>query len=221
MRSVIVVGAGGHGKVVVSALQAQGCEIRAIFDDDSAKWGQTLLGLPISGPIDRLGDSDPFPVIIALGSPTLRMQLAERFTREWATVIHPTAFVHDSVTIGPGTVVFAGAVIQPGTQIGAHVIINTSSSIDHDCMIADFVNVGPGAHLASTVHVARGADLCTGATIIPSILIGELAVVGAGATVIRDVPSFTTVVGCPAQPIHRRSNQRSTPSSLREFSAGQ
>lgn len=204
-RQVIVVGGGGHAKVVISSLRAQGYKICTVYDDDSAKWGQRLLGLPIAGPIERLGEPDRHPAVIALGDPLLRKQLAERYARDWITVIHPRAYVDDSVTIGPGSVVFAGAVIQPGTTIGSHCIINTSASVDHDCVLSDYINIAPGAHLASKVRVASGADLGTGANVIPGISIGEFSVVGSGATVIHDVPPYVTAVGCPARVIKRRA----------------
>jgi UDP-perosamine 4-acetyltransferase len=202
MRSgleVIVIGAGGHAKVVIDALRASGWAIRAVYDDDPKKWNESIIGVPIVGPTEKLREPDLFPVVIAVGDPFFRRQVAERYRRDWITAIHPRAYVDDTAMLGPGTVVFAGAVIQSGVSIGAHAIINTSASVDHDCVIGDYAHVAPGAHLAANVHVKQGAFLGTGAQVIPGVTIGENAIVGAGATVVRDIPAHVTATGCPAR----------------------
>jgi sugar O-acyltransferase (sialic acid O-acetyltransferase NeuD family) len=206
MRSgleAIVVGAGGHAKVVISSLRASGWGIRAVYDDDPKKWNQLILEVPILGPVERLGERDRCPAVIAVGDPLFRQEVAERYDRDWVTVIHPRAYIDATAIVGPGTVVFAGAVIQPDVSIGAHAIINTSASVDHDCVIHDYAHVAPGAHLAASVRVQRGAFLGTGSQVIPGVTIGESAVVGAGATVVRDIPCHVTAMGCPARIIKR------------------
>lgn len=204
MRSgleLIVIGSGGHAKVVISTLLASGWGIRAVYDDDSSKWNKSIMGISISGPIARLGESDRLPAVIAIGAPMIRRQIAERYERDWMKVIHPRAHVDPTATLGVGTVVFAGAVIQPDVVIGSHAIINTSASVDHECIIDDYAHVAPGAHLAANVHVQRGAFLGTGSQVIPGITIGEYSIVGAGSTVVRDIPGHVTAVGCPAKTI--------------------
>ncbi|HZZ26612.1 MAG TPA: acetyltransferase [Pirellulales bacterium] len=198
---LIVVGAGGHAKVVISSLRASGWEVRAVYDDDRKKWNRKIMGINIEGPIEKLSEPDHFPAVIAVGDPLFRQYLAERYDRDWVTVLHPRAYVDATATVGPGSVVFAGAIIQPDVVIGAHAIINTSASIDHDCAIADYAHMAPGAHLAANVHVQRGAFLGTGAHVIPGITIGEYTIVGAGSTVVRDIPGHVTAVGCPAKVI--------------------
>lgn len=196
---IIVVGAGGHAKVVISALRASGWEVQAICDDDETKWNQTIDGVPIVGGTEKLANDDGSPAVIAVGDPYFRRTIADRYERDWATVIHPRAFVDPSVVIGAGTVIFAGAVIQAHVRIGSHAIINTSSSVDHDCIISDYAHVAPGAHLAANVRLETGAFVGTGSQVIPKIRVGEFSVVGAGATVIADVPPGVTTVGCPAR----------------------
>jgi sugar O-acyltransferase (sialic acid O-acetyltransferase NeuD family) len=208
MRSglqAIVVGAGGHAKVVISTLRAMGWGIQFVYDDDTAKWGQTILGIKVTGPIALLDEKDRLPAVIAVGDPLFRKRLAERYDRDWITVIHPHAQVDDSAIIGPGTVIFAGTVVQPGVNIGLHAIINTSASIDHDCQVGDYAHVAPGTHLAGAVTVGEGAFLGTGASVIPGVTIGPYSIVGAGAVVIRDLPAYSTAVGCPATVIRTRA----------------
>jgi len=149
-----VIGAGGHAKVVIATLRENGHTVKAAFDDDPKKWGKDLLGVPVVGPPEQLGNLPQARAIIAVGINGFRKAIAGRFPRmEWLTVVHPSAYVHPTVQLGSGTVVFAGAVIQPDTRIGAHCIVNTSSSIDHDCLLEDYVHLAPGVNLAGGVRL--------------------------------------------------------------------
>ncbi len=116
-----------------------------------------------------------------------------------ATVIHPAATVSPSATIGAGSMIAAGAVIGPNATVGRFCIVNTGASADHDNVLEDGVNLSPGVHLAGTVTVREDAFVGVGASAIPGVTIGRRAVVGAGATVVSDVPDDVTVVGTPAR----------------------
>lgn len=200
--SVVVVGAGGHAKVVISTLQEARISVRAVYDDDPDKCGRSLLGVPIVGPISLfLPESHPSSAVIAIGDNGTRQALAERLADrcQWPVVIHPRAYVHPTVRLGGGTVVFAGAVIQPDVVVGPHSIVNTGASIDHDCYVGGFAHVAPGAHLAGGVSVGEGALIGVGSSILPGVCVGAWATVGAGAVVRKDVPPHATVVGVPAR----------------------
>lgn len=195
-RKVVVIGAGGHGKVVVSTLQAAGVTVDAIYDDNQALWGSQILGVPVCGPIVELKTSnEKFAGIVGIGHSGIRQQLAESLPVEWMTAVHPRAFVHPSVKLGIGTVVFAGAVLQPSVQIGKHVIVNTSASVDHDCSIGDYVGIGPGTHLSGTVKIGDRSLLGTGCSVLPNVQIESDVTAGAGTVVINDLPTGCTVVG--------------------------
>lgn len=197
--SVQVIGAGGHAKVVIATLQAAGFSVSAVFDEDAGKHGQEILGAPVVGPIEAVQASEG-PLLLALGSNALRQRLAERFPdAEWATAVHPQAIVHSSVSIAPGTVVFAGAVIQPDAKVGAHVIVNTGATIDHDCEIGDYVHMAPGVHLAGHVRMEEGSFLGIGGSAIPGVSIGAWTTVGAGGVVVRDLPARCVATGIPAR----------------------
>ncbi|MEN3334560.1 MAG: hypothetical protein V7641_3925 [Blastocatellia bacterium] len=208
--AVVVLGAGGHAKVVIATLQAAGFTVAAVFDDDETKRGSALLSVTVKGTLDELASSNYRHAIMAVGNNATRMQLTERLQNqlqnvEWITVVHPQTCVHPSVQLGAGTVVFAGAVVQPDAVIGAHAIINTGATIDHDCFIGDFAHIAPGAHLAGDVRIARGAFIGIGAAVIPGRQVGEWAMVGAGATVISDIPARVTAVGVPASVLCREA----------------
>jgi len=202
-EAFVVVGAGGHAKVVISAIEAAGGRIASILDDHPARWGMTVLGHPVTGPVARHAIPADAAVILALGSNRDRANLSRRLRVRYGTVIHPSAVVHPTVSIGEGTVIFAGVVIQADTRVGPHTIVNTSASIDHDGQIGSFTHVAPGAHLAGSVTIGEGTLLGVGCSIIPGITVGEWAVVGAGAVVIEPVPGGATAVGCPARLLKR------------------
>jgi sugar O-acyltransferase (sialic acid O-acetyltransferase NeuD family) len=200
--NIIVVGGGGHAKVVIATVRAAGGDVVGVYDDNQARWGQELLGAPIKGPIPEKAIEEG-PAIIAIGDNHARRATAERIEAEWVTVCHPDAVVHPTVSLGPGTVVFAGGVIQPDTTIGVHAIINTAASIDHDCVLGDYVHVAPGVSLCGGVTLGNGVLMGVGAKASPLVRIGEGAIVGAGTVCIEDVASGTTVVGAPARVVGR------------------
>jgi sugar O-acyltransferase (sialic acid O-acetyltransferase NeuD family) len=201
---VVVIGAGGHGKVVVSALEAAGIAIEAVYDDDASRWGGHVLGVPITGPIGKLKEIGPRRGVVAIGDNEQRRSVVGSLPLTWMSVVHPAAVVHPSVSVGPGAVICAGTVLQPDCTVGRHVIVNTGARVDHDGILADFASVGPGASLAGGVRVGDAAMLGTGCVVLPGVEIGAGACVGAGATVTRHVTDGSTVVGCPARPVAKR-----------------
>ena len=192
---VVVIGAGGHAKVLISTLTACGVPVGAVVDDDDTKWGMDAQGTRV-GRIEReLGGRG----IVGIGDNAQRREMARTLSLEWQTVVHPSAYVHPSAKLGRGTVVFAGAVVQPDAVIGDHVIVNTGATVDHDCVVDDYAHLAPGVHLAGSVHVGEGAFLGIGSVVSPGVKIGRWATVGAGAVAIRDVADGVVAVGVPAR----------------------
>ena len=211
-RSVHVIGAGGHGKVIVRALLDLGYHVAGIFDDNQKLRGTSLLGVPIIGPIEQLELSDHLPTVIAIGNNILRHRIAQQFTLEWLTVVDSHAIVDSTARLGEGTMILQGAVIGVDAYLGDHVIINTSSSIAHDCHLENFVHVAPGVHLAGNVTISMGAFLGIGAVAIPGISVGAWSTVGAGAAITRDLPEGVVAVGVPARIIKESGNPEGTKS---------
>jgi len=200
--SVIVVGAGGHAKVVLATLRACGVVVDFVVDEDPQKEGSEWLGLRVLPPANHL---DGRSAILAIGHNQCRARFArECETTTWVRAIHPHAFVDPSASIGVGTVVFAGAIVQPGAGVGEHVIVNTGASIDHDCRVGDFVHLCPGVHLAGGVSVGEGALLGIGSVVKPGVSIGAWCTVGSGAAVISDLRPHCTAIGVPAKQVDPR-----------------
>ena len=203
-NSVIICGAGGQGRVVADLLERSGrYRIAGFLDDNRRLAGHRVAGYDILGCVQEFLQDDDRGcwMLLAIGSNEDRLRLVEELTAagsRFAMAIHPSAQIGRDVVIGPGTVIMANAVVNTGARIGAHVIINTAATVDHDCLIEDFAHIGPGSHLAGAVTVGRGAQVGIGASAVPGVHIGCWTVVGAGATVIQDLPSDVIAAGTPA-----------------------
>ena len=197
--SIVLIGAGEHGKVVAEILEALQATILGFYDDDPAK--QKVWDYPVRHRIDAFGPLDNIGFVISLGNNAIRKKLDAAYKLNYATAVHPMAFVSKRSKVGEGTVAMAGVCVNTGTVIGRHCILNTSCAIDHDCLLEDFVHISPGVALAGKVQVGEGTHIGIGASVIPGIRIGKGCIIGAGAAVIRDVPDGTTVVGVPGRAI--------------------
>jgi len=196
---LIVVGAGGHAKVVVATARAAGLRVVAIVDDAEARWGLELLGVRVTGPSAPVLADPAAHVVLAIGHNATRRRLAAGARCRFVSVVHPSAIVEPSVVLGDGSVVFAGAIVQPDTVIGAHAIVNTAASIDHDCVLGAAVHVAPGVRLAGNVTLGDEVFLGIGTVVVPGVTIGAGTTVGAGAAVVRDLPAGVVAVGVPAR----------------------
>ena len=199
-KRVAIIGAGGHAKVVASILIAQGHHIIGFYDDDSQKWGESILGIPIIGSVSELTSVTCDGAIIGVGDNKTRKQLAERMDLDWITAIHPFSWVHPDVSIGVGTIVCAGSIVQPGAKIGNHVILNTRASVDHDCVVGDYVHISV-AHLAGAASTDEGAFLALGSTVLPGLNVGAWAHLGAGSVATKNIPAGSVAIGSPARVI--------------------
>jgi sugar O-acyltransferase (sialic acid O-acetyltransferase NeuD family) len=207
MTSLLVIGSGGHAKVVISTALAAGLEIAGILDDNPQRWGQSVLNAVIDGPISKANEWRGSPAIIAVGDGSVRRRIARSLDLIWTAVVHPFSFVDPTVHLGEGTVVAAGAVIQPGAIVGDHCVVNTGATIDHDCRLGSFVTTGPGVHLAGNVSIGDEALLGVGCCARPGSRVGAGTIVGAGAVIIGDLPAGAIAYGAPARvqshPMHQ------------------
>lgn len=208
-RPLVIVGFGGHGRVLADALTAAGREIRGVLDRNA----QAIEGTDLAwlGTDERHEGLDPDEVDLVhgvghVGDAKLRRSIARRLEADgfrFATVVHPTAVVSSGAVLYDGAQVMAGAVVQTGARIGAFAIVNSGAVVDHDCCIGAYAHIAPGAALSGDVSLGEGALVGTGAAVIQGVSVGVGAIVGAGAAVVRDVAAGATVVGVPARPLVR------------------
>lgn len=210
-KPVVILGGGGHAKVLIETLLAASAVIAGIVDPDPKLKETSILGVPVLGGDEIVSEFPPEEVLLvngigSVGAPVRRRELFENFTGagyRFATVIHPSAIIASDAELGEGAQLMAGVVIQPGCRIGRNAIINTRASIDHDCTIGDHVHVAPGVTLSGGVTIGNSCHIGTAATVIQGITISAGSVVGAGTVVVKDVAAGTTVVGVPAKAVNR------------------
>ncbi len=211
---VVIVGAGGHGRVVLDALRQAGKHTPVGFiDADTSRAGASVGGLPVLGAINLLGKlrkQDIRGAIVAIGDNRVRQSYAEEVAQaglELINVVHPAATVSPSVKLGKNILLAAGAVLSPEVQVEDGVIVNTGAIVDHECRLGAGSHVCPGVVLAGRVTVGEGALVGLGARVLPCLTIGARAVVGAGAVVLEDVAAGTTVAGVPARVIRKSGGE--------------
>lgn len=205
MKPIVIIGAGGHGKVLAAALLRTRTPIQGFVDADPALWGASVLGLTVLGG-DEVLTSDMLLVngIGSTGRPARRREMFERMKEKgfsFASVIDPTAIIGPEVQIAEGAQVLAGVVLQPGVFVGRNSIVNTRASIDHDASLGAHVHVAPGAVLSGNVIVGDEVHIGTGACVRQGARIGSGSVIGVGAAVVSDVAENSLVAGVPARPL--------------------
>lgn len=209
---LVMLGAGGHAKVLLSLAEAAGWTVLGVCDPQlSCNAVRYWRDVRVLGGDDALDSFDPSSVGLINGVGQLvgsaaRRKVFESFRAKgfsFPVLVHPAAWVDASVQLGEGVQVMAAAVIQADTRAGCNAIINTSASVDHDCHIGAHAHVAPGAILCGNVTVNDHAFIGSGATVIQGLTVGEEAVVGAGAVLVRDLPPGFTLIGADARPRQR------------------
>lgn len=197
MNRLILIGAGGHGKVITDIALKNGYDDISFVDDNAAGF---CMSFPIIGKCDTLealndGKTD---FVIAVGDNAKRKKIAESHDVNWVSLVHPSAQIGANVEIGKGTLVMAGAVINTCATIGKHCIINTCAVIEHDNKLEDYVHISPKAALGGTVCVGGLTHIGIGATVKNNVDICENCRIGAGAVVVRDIYAEGVYIGIPA-----------------------
>ena len=209
MKSVLLIGGGGHAKAIIEIItMRKKYHIAGITDNNSGEKEKLISGVPIIGNDDNLqiyfqkGIKRAF---ITLGSvadtrPRIRLYtMLKEIGFELINVIHPSAIITTSLKIGLGNALMAGSIINTSTTLGSNCIINTGAVVEHDCIIEDHVHIATGAKLAGGVNVKEGTHVGIGVTVKQGVTIGRQVVVGAGALVLKDIPDHVMCAGIPAR----------------------
>lgn len=199
----LLIGAGGHGCVVLDALLQTSPEIDVRVRDD-APTSPPLLGRTVLSPALPPGAFEG-SVHVAIGSNEVRCRLATLMCEQGGrllSIVHPMATVSPHATLGGGVFIAARAVIAPRTRVGDGVIVNHGAVVDHDCEVGAWSHIAPGSVLGGGVTVGRRVLVGSGAIILPGLRIGDDAIIGAGAVVTKDVAEGQLKVGIPARNRH-------------------
>jgi sugar O-acyltransferase (sialic acid O-acetyltransferase NeuD family) len=204
-KTLVIIGAGGHSRVVADCAESIGHYSKIIFlDDRFEKLNENSLWT-IAGPIASWANyRDNADFIVAIGDNALRASLLQQLSAGQcclATLIHPTAFVSKHSHIGPGVVVFANAVVNIGARIDDGCIINTAATVDHDCHIQAYCHISPGVNIAGGVNVGKMSWLGIGSCVVEYITIAQNTQSGAGSVITKSTISNTLYLGAPATPV--------------------
>jgi sugar O-acyltransferase (sialic acid O-acetyltransferase NeuD family) len=216
MKSVVIIGAGVHGREIVEILRHQSetdanISVLGFIDDDQSLWQSTIDDAPVLGGwawfegVDR----NEVSVICGSGFSEIRKNMvlkAESLGLRFANAISPRAYVSPNATIGTGVVVCQNGVACRGSSIGDHSIINLGAIVSHDTRLGRYNTLNPGVNLAGNITVGEGCYLGVGCSVIQGISIGAWTTVGAGAAVISDLPAQVTAVGVPARVIKTKDH---------------
>lgn len=213
---VAVYGAGGFGREV--AWLTEQCstsdhlyEVVNFIEDDAELYGRTINGIAVLGLTET---KDRFPdalVAAGIGSPQVRQAVMTKVAYAglgFATLVHPRVERSKWIEIGVGAVICAGNILTVNIRIGCQVQINLDCTVGHDVIMGDYTTLAPGVHVSGWVHFGQRVYVGTGAAIINGterapLLIGDDAIIGAGAVVTKSVAAGSTVVGVPARPIQK------------------
>lgn len=197
-KQVIILGAGGHGRVISDIIACSGDYLLGYLDDrDPHEFIEPEKILGKIRDVKKYKDNVLF--IVGIGDNEIRKQLMRVNPVNWYTAIHPSSVIATGVKIGEGTVIMPNTVINVGSKIGQGVIINTSATIDHDNIISDFVHISPGVHLGGAVSIGEGTWVGIGSTVINNVKICKNCIVGAGSLVLKDIAIQGTYVGNPVR----------------------
>lgn len=199
-KKVVIIGAGGHGKVVADIVRKSG-DIVVGFLDDNPALSEFYSGFQVLGRVEVYEKYREYSFVVAIGNPDIRERIVGFLHNvNWYTAIHPTAVISDiEVSIAEGTVVMANAVINAGTKIGRHCIINSGAIVEHDNLIEDFVHISVGAKIAGSVQIGKSTWIGIGASVKNNLSICAGCMIGAGAVVVKNISEVGIYVGIPAR----------------------
>lgn len=199
-KHLIILGAGGHGRVVADIAELQGFEHIEFFD---FQYPEVTHNLHWSVVGNNIGDAtDNFLTFVAIGDNAKRLLELDKLLGRGLrcpVLVHPSASVSRYATVGPGSVVMANAVINAGAKLGRGVIVNSGCTIDHDCVIGNGVHISPGANIAGGVRVGDLSWICIGSCVKENVIIGRNVIAAAGCVIITSVADDKCVFGVPAR----------------------
>lgn len=204
MNRLIIIGAGGQGKVIADVALKIGYT-NICYIDDHAKGD--VMGFPIIGTkteIERLNNGNT-DFIVGIGNNAIRKTIAEMYNVNWVSIVHPSAQIAFNTEIGKGTAIMANAVVNVCATIGEHCIINTGAIVEHDNVIENYAHISPNVVLGGTVRIGSLTHVGIGATVKNNTDICSDCIIGAGAVIVKNIKEPGIYVGVPAKKIKNNS----------------
>lgn len=202
----IIIGAGGHARVVYDILRHdQNVDVEAFVDNARRGSDEDIMGIQVTGDhsvLPELATDGVDSFVVAVGDNDIRRSHFEKLLDLGLApinAVHPSAEITPTADLGTGTVVASSADISTNARIGDNVVLNTDALVEHETTVGDHAHVGPGSKVAGRVEIGDGAFVGIGSTVKEYVTIGERSVVGAGSVVVDDVPPDTVVAGTPAE----------------------
>jgi sugar O-acyltransferase (sialic acid O-acetyltransferase NeuD family) len=214
LTELVFLGAGGTARDVLSLVKdlnrnQEQYRCVALLDDDKKLWGRKVQGVPIVGPLADAKRFDSAQFVNTLGSPRnyqCRCDVPARLglsAKRFETLIHPTAALSTSATVGEGTIILPYVVLLSGVAVGDQVLILAGSILNHDVRVGDYAVLASAVNLSGAVEIGSCSYIGSGACLIQGIRVGDNALVGMGAVVLKNVAPSTVVVGNPARPLSK------------------
>jgi len=205
-RKLLIYGASGHGRVVADAALASGWELVGWADDDVSRAGEEVADAPVVAiglsEVRDLAQRGGIEVAVAIGDNRVRRELGEALHAAGvalAVVVHPSAVISRTASIGEGAVILAGTVVGCDSVVGRGAIVNTGTTVDHDCRLGAWCHLSPGVHLGGGVTIGDGTHLGIGVAVRNDVEIGSWSLVGVGSAVVQPIGDRVVVWGVPAR----------------------
>lgn len=208
MKNIIVIGDGGHSKIVQHLIkQLKNYQLIEIWDDkfQTDEYIDSVRYRPLTKNLDEKRTDALF--FIAIGHNAAREKIVHALAKNqntFTSLIHPTAIVESPNQIGVGSLIMARAIVQLNAHVGNHVIVNSGAIIEHDTELSDFSHIGPGSVLTGGCKIGQGTLVGANSTFIPLVTVGENAKIGAGSVVTKDIPAASVAAGVPAKIISNK-----------------
>lgn len=208
MKDIVIIGAGGFAREVLQLIQdinaiEQEWRFLGFIDDNVSVQGTIVNGYPVLGTTEWLKDKD-VAVAIAIGNPKSKETIYNKikdFGNSFPNLIHPNALIGDFNQFGMGNIITAGSILTVNIELHNFIIININTTIGHDVVMEDYCTILPSVCVSGNVHLEKAVMMGTKSAIIQQLKIGAYSIIGAGATVTKDIPGNCTAVGTPAKVI--------------------
>ena len=201
-KKVVIIGAGGHAKVIADIVRKSGDTVVGFLDDDAKKIGKDFFGAQVLGSsaeYERYTEDCLF--FLGIGNNAIRKRLAKTMKCRWYTAIHPCSVISEGANVGEGTCVMAGAVLNADATVGAHTIINTAAVLEHDVKVGDYSHISPKGTVCGMTTIGNEVWLGAGSTVVQCLSVCDGVMLGAGATLLQSIEECGTYVGVPARKI--------------------